>query len=81
MKHLYWYFIIAIFIVCSCINAKEDSRLLRFPAIHKNNIVFTYSGNLYLVPSKGGIARKITNDPGDEIFPKFSQILPVPHND
>lgn len=52
--------------------AQKEARLLRFPAIHGDRIVFTYAGNLYTVPSHGGVARKLTNDVGFEVFPRFS---------
>lgn len=51
----------------------QEARLLRFPAIHDNQIVFTYSGDLYTVPSTGGVARKLTNDIGFEMFARFSR--------
>jgi tricorn protease len=50
----------------------QEARLLRFPAIHDNQIVFGYAGNLYSVSSAGGTARKLTNDVGYEMFPRFS---------
>ncbi len=50
----------------------DEARLLRFPAISGNKIVFSYAGDLYSVSSDGGIARKLTTDIGDEIFPRFS---------
>ena len=31
----------------------QESRLLRFPAIHGNQIVFTYAGDLYSVAATG----------------------------
>jgi len=49
-----------------------EGRLLRFPTIHKNQVVFTYSGDLYTVPSNGGTARRLTSSVGFEMFPKFS---------
>ncbi|MBI4810990.1 MAG: PD40 domain-containing protein, partial [Ignavibacteriales bacterium] len=42
------------------------------PAIHGKQIVFTYSGDLYTVSSSGGVARKLTNDVGFEMLPRFS---------
>ncbi len=53
------------------VNAQE-SRLMRFPAISNDKIVFTYAGDLYSVPLTGGIARKLTNHEGYEMFPHFS---------
>ncbi|HVO81991.1 MAG TPA: hypothetical protein VMT28_14745, partial [Terriglobales bacterium] len=50
----------------------QEGRLLRFPDIHKDKIAFMYGGDLWLVPSSGGVARRITTHPGRELFPKFS---------
>ncbi len=50
----------------------DEACLLRFPAIHGNQIVFTYAGDLYTVPGTGGVARKLTNDVGYEMFARFS---------
>lgn len=52
--------------------AQEEARLMRFPAIHGNRVVFTYAGDLYTVPLKGGIARKLTSHVGYEMFARFS---------
>jgi hypothetical protein len=35
---------------------KDEARLLRFPAIHGDRLVFTYAGDLYSVSAGGGIA-------------------------
>ena len=67
--------ILLILIIMSSINlfSQDDTRLLRFPAVHGQNVVFTYSGDLYSVPLKGGIARKLTSDVnGYEMFAHFS---------
>ena len=51
----------------------DEARLLRFPAIHGNQIVFGYAGDLYTVSAHGGVARQLTTDPnGYEMFPRFS---------
>ncbi|MGD0711612.1 MAG: protease, partial [Bacteroidales bacterium] len=52
--------------------SQDEARLLRFPALHGNQIVFTYAGDLYTVDKTGGIARKLTSDAGYEMFAKFS---------
>src|SRR5262249_54207404 len=49
-----------------------EARLLRFPTIHKDTIVFVYAGDLYTVSAKGGTARRITSHEGFEMFPRFS---------
>ncbi|MFA6457510.1 MAG: protease, partial [Bacteroidota bacterium] len=50
----------------------QEARLLRFPAVYGEKLVFTYAGDLYSVSSKGGVARKITSDMGMEMFARFS---------
>lgn len=55
-----------------CINAAEEARLLRFPAVGGNNIVFSYAGNLYRVGIDGGQAVKLTSDVGYECFARIS---------
>ncbi|MGE0078266.1 MAG: PDZ domain-containing protein [Bacteroidales bacterium] len=50
----------------------QETKLMRFPAIHGNQVVFTYAGDLYTVPVQGGVARKLTNNVGYEMFAKFS---------
>ena len=53
--------------------AQDESRLLRFPTIHGDQVVFTYAGDLYTVDRAGGVARKLTNDAdGYEMFARFS---------
>ncbi len=53
--------------------AENDVRLLRFPAIYGDQVVFTYAGDLYTVSSEGGVARKLTSDvKGYEMFARFS---------
>jgi tricorn protease len=52
--------------------AAKEARLLRFPAIHDKDIVFTYAGDLYTVPSRGGVARRLTSHEGFEMFARFS---------
>jgi len=52
--------------------APDEARLLRFPSIHGDKIVFTYAGDLYTVSASGGTARRLTSHPGFEMFPRFS---------
>jgi len=52
-------------------NAAE-TRLMRFPDVSKDHIVFVYAGDLWLVPRAGGMVRKLTSHAGEELFPKFS---------
>jgi len=52
--------------------AQDEARLMRFPAVHDNKVVFSYAGDLYLVAKDGGMARRITSGDGYEMFPRFS---------
>src|SRR5262245_59936648 len=52
--------------------ASAETRLLRFPTIHGDHLVFTYAGDLYTVASTGGIARRLTSHDGFEMFARFS---------
>jgi tricorn protease len=69
-------FVFALFALAAGIGSvgaqNDEARLLRFPAIHDNAVVFSYAGNLYTVPTAGGIARRLTNHDGYEMFPRFS---------
>jgi len=51
----------------------QEARVLRFPAVSVNQIVFSYGGDLYAVPLAGGVARKLTSYyEGYEAFARFS---------
>ncbi len=49
-----------------------DARMLRFPDVSAEAIVFSYAGDLWTVPREGGTARRLSSPKGDEMFPKFS---------
>jgi tricorn protease len=51
----------------------EEARLLRFPTLNRERVVFGYAGDLYIVSGQGGLARRLTSDPNSyEMFPRFS---------
>ena len=52
--------------------AAAQTKLLRFPDIHGDKVVFTYGGDLWLAPVTGGTATRLTAHPGIELFAKFS---------
>jgi tricorn protease len=52
--------------------ADSEARLLRFPTLHGDRLVFCYAGDLYTVSANGGVARRLTSHPGYEMFPHFS---------
>ena len=49
-----------------------EARLLRFPDVHGQQIIFVYAGDLWTVATTGGVARRLTSDEGVERYPKFS---------
>ncbi len=49
-----------------------QTRLLRFPDIHGHEVVFTYAGDLWTAPDTGGIAKRLTAHPGQELFARYS---------
>ena len=52
--------------------AAAQTKLLRFPDIHGDKVVFTYAGDLWTAATSGGMATRLTAHPGLELFAKFS---------
>ena len=49
------------------------TRLLRYPDIHGETVVFSYAGDLWLADvAAASTARRLTSHPGEELFPRFS---------
>ena len=61
-------------LVCGgvCGHLLADTKLLRFPDIQGDQIVFCYGGDLWRVGVAGGHATRLTTHSGLEVFPKFS---------
>ncbi len=74
MKSVKWIFAAIIFLAATIAAPAQaqDTRLLRYPDVSKDHIVFTYAGDLWTVARTGGQARRLTAHPGEEVFPKFS---------
>jgi tricorn protease len=72
MKKIVILMVSLIFIFAVFAFPEEEARLLRFPAVYENQVVFSYAGDLYTVATDGGVARKLTNHSGYEMFPRFS---------
>ena len=49
-----------------------QTKLLRFPDLHGDQVVFTHGGDLWSAPATGGTAVRLTAHPGLEVFAKFS---------
>jgi tricorn protease len=62
----------AIFICLAFLSASAQTKLLRFPDIYGDRVVFTYGGDLWTAPASGGNAIRLTSHPGVEVFGKFS---------
>ena len=54
------------------VSPEDETRLLRFPHIHGDRVVFTYAGDLYTASVRGGQATRLTSHEGLEIFARFS---------
>jgi tricorn protease len=50
----------------------SGTKLLRFPSVHHDRIVFSYAGDLWTAGTEGGTATRLTSHPGLELFAKFS---------
>ena len=59
-------------VVLAASSAAAQTKLLRFPDIHGDKVVFTYAGDLWLASPSGGLATRLTAHPGVELFAKFS---------
>ena len=49
-----------------------QTRLLRFPDLHGDRVVFCHGGDLWVAPVSGGAATRLTAHQGLEVFPRFS---------
>ena len=63
-------FFISLLLINTAISG--EGRILRFPTVSETQIAFAHGGDLYVVAKSGGLARKITNSEGLEMFPRFS---------
>ncbi|HEV2836013.1 MAG TPA: hypothetical protein VGW58_11880, partial [Pyrinomonadaceae bacterium] len=63
---------LALTLLALATGAYAQTKLLRFPDIRGDRVVFTYAGDLWTAPSSGGNAIRLTSHPGVELFGKFS---------
>ena len=54
------------------VGAAAQTKLLRFPDIQGERVVFTYGGDLWTASASGGTAVRLTSHPGVETYAKFS---------
>ena len=53
-------------------SSATETKMLHYPDIHQDKIIFSYGGNLYVSSVEGKNVKQLTSYPGDEILPKFS---------
>lgn len=59
-------------VLSSTVGAQIDARMLQHPDISQTHIVFSYGGDLWVVPKQGGTALRLSSPTGQELFPHFS---------
>jgi tricorn protease len=63
---------ISLMLLCS-MQAIAGTKLLRYPDIHGDQVVFTYANDLWISNTKkGSVATRLTSHPGMERFARFS---------
>jgi tricorn protease len=63
--------VVLVFMAASMTQA-EDQGFLRYPDISGDKVVFASEGDLWIAPSSGGLASRLTIHDGGERHPKFS---------
>jgi len=58
--------------VFAALGSAAQTKLLRFPDIYGDRVVFTYGGDLWTAATSGGTAVRLTAHPGVETYAKFS---------
>lgn len=53
-------------------SAPTEMRLMRYPAVHGDTVVFTYASDLWVCDKKGGYARRLTTSTGQEVRARIS---------
>ena len=59
-------------LAAAALTLSAQTKLLRFPDIHGDKVVFTHGGDLWSAATSGGAATRLTAHPGLEVFAKFS---------
>lgn len=62
----------SIALLCVVTQTAPEMRLMRFPTVYGDTVVFTYAGDLWTASTEGGLARRLTTHPGTEQFARFS---------
>ena len=62
----------ALFICLFALPVLAQTKLLRFPDVYGDRVVFSYASDLWTASASGGAATRLTAHPGMEVFAKFS---------
>jgi len=62
----------ALLLVLASLPVLANTKLLRFPDVHGDRVVFSHGGDLWGASISGGTAYRLTSHPGLELFAKFS---------
>ena len=73
-KNLFYALFAFAFLGSTTSNAQDQTYFAAYPSLTPDaqHIVFTYDGDIWKVPTKGGLASRLTAMPGDEINAKVS---------
>jgi tricorn protease len=64
---------LVLLLIASCLSAQQTNKgWYRTPSMHGDTIAFSAEGDLWLVGTGGGLARRLTSHPGEETMPVFS---------
>lgn len=64
--------LLGLFAAVCVASVSAQTKLLRFPDIHGDKVVFTYGGDIWTSSTAGGTATRLTAHPGVETYAKFS---------
>jgi len=59
-------------VLCAVTSFANETRMMRYPDICRDKIVFCYGGDIYVCNIDGKKVRQITSSIGEEMLPKFS---------
>jgi tricorn protease len=59
-------------LLASSARAQVDARMFRYPDVSQTHVTFVYAGDIWVVEKDGGIAKRLSSPPGEELFPRFS---------
>ncbi len=64
--------ILSVILFSANLQGQFSAKMIQYPDVSKDKIVFTYGNDIWMVNKTGGIATKITSPRGREVFAKFS---------